>query len=55
MDNLNRIFPTVPGLDRDLDSVGKLLEMDREISGSMEFSEYYTSLQKIPFHNFGNK
>lgn len=47
MDNINRIFPTAPNLDQDLNSVGgMLLEMDREISGSLEFSEYFAKLHK---------
>ncbi|KAJ8980192.1 hypothetical protein NQ317_005106 [Molorchus minor] len=44
MDNITKIFPTAPGLDQDL---GMLLDsVDKDISGSMEFSEYYTNLQK---------
>lgn len=47
MDKITSIFPTAPGLDQDLGSVGgMLLDMDREISGSMEFSEYYASIHK---------
>ncbi|XP_018562040.1 inositol hexakisphosphate and diphosphoinositol-pentakisphosphate kinase isoform X2 [Anoplophora glabripennis] len=47
VDNLTKIFPTAPGLDQDLGSVGMLLDsFDKDISGSMEFSEYYNSAQK---------
>ncbi|CAH0551018.1 unnamed protein product [Brassicogethes aeneus] len=46
MDKISNIFPTALVLDQDLGSVGMLLDMDREISGSMEFSEYYASIHK---------
>lgn len=46
MDNYTKIFPTAPGLDRDLGNVPILLDLDRETSGSMEFSDYYTHLQR---------
>ena len=41
MGNLSHMFPTAPGLDRDLGSVGMLLECLGEGPCSMEFSEYY--------------
>lgn len=44
MGNLTKIFPTAPGLDHDLGSVGILL--DREICGSMDFSDYYTQMHR---------
>ncbi|XP_017770125.1 PREDICTED: inositol hexakisphosphate and diphosphoinositol-pentakisphosphate kinase isoform X7 [Nicrophorus vespilloides] len=48
MGNLSHMFPTVPGLDQDLENVGILLDTtDKETGpGSMEFSEYYASLQQ---------
>ncbi|XP_044265297.1 inositol hexakisphosphate and diphosphoinositol-pentakisphosphate kinase 2 isoform X14 [Tribolium madens] len=48
VDNFTKIFPTAPGLDQDLGNVGILLDLDREISGSMEFSEYYSQLHRPP-------
>nr|XP_023012227.1 inositol hexakisphosphate and diphosphoinositol-pentakisphosphate kinase isoform X4 [Leptinotarsa decemlineata] len=42
VDNFNKIFPTAPGLDQDLGSVGMLLDsFDKDMSESMEFSDYY--------------
>ncbi|XP_063908216.1 inositol hexakisphosphate and diphosphoinositol-pentakisphosphate kinase 2-like isoform X14 [Zophobas morio] len=46
VDNFTKIFPTAPGLDQDLGNVGILLDFDREISGSMEFSEYYSQIHR---------
>ncbi|XP_076259063.1 inositol hexakisphosphate and diphosphoinositol-pentakisphosphate kinase isoform X5 [Rhynchophorus ferrugineus] len=47
LDELSKIFPTAPGLDNDLGSVGMTLDtLDKEISGSIEFSEYYANIQK---------
>ncbi|CAH1111385.1 unnamed protein product [Psylliodes chrysocephalus] len=47
VDNLNKMFPTAPGLDQDLGSVGMLLDsFDKDISESMEFSEYYSNNSK---------
>ncbi|XP_068895577.1 inositol hexakisphosphate and diphosphoinositol-pentakisphosphate kinase 2 isoform X12 [Tenebrio molitor] len=46
VDNFTKIFPTAPGLDQDLGNVGILLDLDREISGSMEFSEYYSQIHR---------
>ncbi|KAG5890699.1 hypothetical protein JTB14_016529 [Gonioctena quinquepunctata] len=45
VDNFNKIFPTAPGLDQDLGSV-LLDSFDKEMSGSVEFSDYYTNNQK---------
>ncbi|XP_074035912.1 inositol hexakisphosphate and diphosphoinositol-pentakisphosphate kinase isoform X13 [Leptinotarsa decemlineata] len=42
VDNFNKIFPTAPGLDQDLGSIGMLLDsFDKDMSESMEFSDYY--------------
>ncbi|XP_050294497.1 inositol hexakisphosphate and diphosphoinositol-pentakisphosphate kinase isoform X2 [Anthonomus grandis grandis] len=47
IDELAKIFPTAPGLDNDLESVGMTLgAFDKEFSGSIEFCEYYTNLQR---------
>lgn len=47
LDELSKIFPTAPGLDNDLGSVGMTLDtLDKEISGSIEFSEFYANLHK---------
>ncbi|KAJ8925606.1 hypothetical protein NQ315_009446 [Exocentrus adspersus] len=48
VDNFTKIFPTAPGLDQDLGSVGILLDsFDKDISGSIEFSDYYTAVQRM--------
>ncbi|XP_064211958.1 inositol hexakisphosphate and diphosphoinositol-pentakisphosphate kinase 2 isoform X15 [Tribolium castaneum] len=54
VDNFTKIFPTAPGLDQDLGNVGILLDLDREISGSMEFSEYYSQLHRPPQGDSGD-
>ncbi|XP_060536296.1 inositol hexakisphosphate and diphosphoinositol-pentakisphosphate kinase isoform X3 [Cylas formicarius] len=47
LDDLSKIFPTVPGLDKELDAIGiSLNNLDKDISGSMEFSEYYANFGK---------
>lgn len=47
MDNFTKIFPTAPGLDQDLGTVGMLLDsFDKDISESMELSDYYNAAQK---------
>ncbi|CAG9813472.1 unnamed protein product [Phaedon cochleariae] len=47
VDNINKIFPTTPGLDQDLGSVVMLLDsFDRDMSESMEFTDYYSSSTK---------
>ncbi|KAJ8951231.1 hypothetical protein NQ318_010259 [Aromia moschata] len=44
---LHQDIPDCSGLDQDLGSVGILLDsIDKDISGSMEFSEYYASIHK---------
>lgn len=47
LDEFAKIFPTAPGLDNDLGRVGMTLDtLDKEISGSIEFSEYYANLHR---------
>lgn len=48
MDDFSKIFPTAPGLDQDLGSVGMMLEScDKHLGESVEFSDYYPDVQKI--------
>lgn len=47
MDNYTKIFPTAPGLDQDLGSVGIMLDScNKEMSNSMDLSDYYTDNDK---------
>ncbi|XP_066244855.1 inositol hexakisphosphate and diphosphoinositol-pentakisphosphate kinase isoform X3 [Euwallacea similis] len=47
IDDFAMIFPTTLGLDRDLGDVGMTLgAFDKDISGSLEFCEYYANLQR---------
>lgn len=45
---ISQMFPTVPGLDQDLENVGMLLESERD---NMELSDLYLSTGKI--HSYG--
>ncbi|XP_056638075.1 inositol hexakisphosphate and diphosphoinositol-pentakisphosphate kinase isoform X9 [Diorhabda sublineata] len=47
VDNFNKIFPTAPGLDQDLGSVGMLLDsFDKDMSESLDLSDYYSGSNK---------
>ncbi|CAH1125449.1 unnamed protein product [Ceutorhynchus assimilis] len=47
IDDFSKIFPTAPGLDNELGRIGMTLDgIDREISGSLEFGEYYANLHR---------
>ncbi|ERL95501.1 hypothetical protein D910_12763 [Dendroctonus ponderosae] len=48
LDDLSRIFPTAPGLD-DLGRLGMTLgAYDRDSCGSLEFCDYYATMQRRP-------
>ncbi|KAF2893733.1 hypothetical protein ILUMI_12427 [Ignelater luminosus] len=44
VDNLSHMFLT--DLDQDLENIGMLLQHDEQVTGSMEFSDYFTNLQR---------
>lgn len=48
VDNFTKIFPTAPGLDQDLGSVGIMLDSCNKdiMADSMELSDYYTDVEK---------
>ncbi|XP_050509960.1 inositol hexakisphosphate and diphosphoinositol-pentakisphosphate kinase 2 isoform X10 [Diabrotica virgifera virgifera] len=47
VDNFNKMFPAVPGLDQDLENVGMLLDsFEKDVPQSIEFTEYYANNNK---------
>lgn len=47
VDNFSKIFPTAPGLDQELGSVGMMLETcNKDLDTCVELSDYYLHMEK---------